>query len=234
MSGRHPSIPQWLVRPDQLGGPSVAGTFALKFIEVANLEVHAYYAMRTAAVGAPEVSALVATPAREPTQDMSARAAWVQSFGRLGDTEVGLIHVPIVDQPGQIITLAIAPPGSASPTWRLGFLEQVAPITHPQGIAGHSVDQSASLPEIRVTAMLGCEGHRHSGFFALAQPGAPTSYLPSTFFVVDLDGTVTQISQAAFTSGTIKGAANARAYVPPTHPSRATPGGTPPMPPYVC
>jgi hypothetical protein len=80
--------------------------------------------------------------------------------------------------------------------------------------------------------MLGYEGNRHSGFFAIAQPGAPRSYVPSTFFVLDLDGTVTQISQATFTSGTIEGATNVREYVPPTQPSTATPIGTP-TPPYV-
>jgi hypothetical protein len=115
----------------------------------------------------------------------------------------------------------------------LAFLEQIAPIAHPQGLEGRSVDQAAALPEVRVTAMLGYEGNRHSGFLAIAQPGTPTSYVPSTFFVLDLDGTVTQINLAAFTSGTIEGATNVRTYVPRTHPSRATPTGTPPTPPYV-
>ncbi len=226
VSGGGPYILKWSVRPDQLGGPSVAGTFALKFVEVVNLEVHAYYAMRTAVLGPPQVTALVTATARHPTQVMPARAASVQSFGRLGGMDVGVIRVPIVDQPGQVITLAIVPPGSASPAWTLAFL-------HPKGLEGHSVDQAATLPEVRVTAMLGCEGNRHSGFFAIARPGTPTSYVPSTFFVLNLDGTVTQISQAAFTSDTIEGATNVRAYVPRTHPSRATPTGIPPTPPYV-
>jgi len=48
---------EWRVRPDQLSAQSAAGTFALKLVEIVDLVVHAYYAMRTPAQGPPAVTA---------------------------------------------------------------------------------------------------------------------------------------------------------------------------------
>jgi hypothetical protein len=134
----------------------------------------------------------------------------VQSFGRLGGLEIGVIDVPILNQAGQALTLLLTPPGASEPTWTLTVLEQVRSEPHARSKTGLGGDTS-TFPEIRVAAFLTYPGNRHSGYFALAQPTSPTSDLPSVFFVSDFDGTVTQITQAEYAAGT----AASRASVPP-------------------
>src|SRR4051794_31757581 len=44
---RGPPSLEWWVRPDQLGAQSAAGAFAVKFVEIANLDLHVYCGMRS-------------------------------------------------------------------------------------------------------------------------------------------------------------------------------------------
>src|SRR5579884_4223726 len=85
-----PAIPSWWLRPDQLGAHSAAGTFAFKFVEIINLDLHAYYALRSSAPGPPQVAARMSAAAYAPQNaEAHAARAWVQSFGQLGDIDVG-------------------------------------------------------------------------------------------------------------------------------------------------
>jgi hypothetical protein len=241
-----PPGPTWWLRPDQLAAQSAAGTFAIKLVEIANLDVHVYYALRAPQPGPPRATASIVTTAC-PLEDVADRieVAWVQPFGQLGDLDLGVIHVGITDQPGQVISLAIIPPGAAAPPWTLSFLQlqQIAPIGHPQGMEGVSIDQGIALPEVRISSSLafqppatpGSEWHGWGGYVALAQAGTtPTSYLPTIFFVSGTDGTVEPISRTAFMSGSGSAAA---AYVPrQTYPPTPLPTGAAvqtPTPPYV-
>jgi hypothetical protein len=237
--GSRPPRSAWWVRRDQTGAQSSASAFAIKYLEITNLDLHCYNALRCPTPGPPRVAARVAAVAcpGDPVNGPAA-PAWVQAFGRLGTSEVGIIHVPFVNQPGQVFSLAITPPAAAAPAWTLTFLEQTARIAHPQGLAGLG-GNDALPPEIRVIAFLGYQGNRHSGYFAVAQSTTPTSYLRSVFFAVNPDGTVTQLSAAAFSAGTIGPEATAKAYIPaPPYPPTAAPRGasaaTPTPPPVRC
>jgi len=222
-----PFISSWWLRQDQTSARSAAGTFALKYVEILNLDLHAYYAMRAPTPGPPQATAQTTSTSCQPAAASGqVGPASVQSFGRLGDIEVGVIHVPVVNQPGQVVSLALTPPGATSPAWMLTFIEQVAPIAHPQGLEGMSIDPGASLPEIQISTNYGYQGDRDSGYFAIAQPGSPTSYLPSAFFVAARDGTITPVTPAEYTAGTFGPVASAKAYVPqPTYPPTSTPVG---------
>lgn len=101
------------------------------------------------------------------------------------------------------------------------------------------MNQVDLLPEVEAHTAFGYVGNRWSGYFALAQPGPPTSYVPSVFFVLEHDGTVSQISQADFTSGTYGADVNALVYAPhPTYAPTSTAVGmaqsTPAPPRVLC
>ncbi len=233
-----PVASSWWLRKEQTAAQSAAGTFALKAVEIINLDLHAYYALRSPTPGPPQATAQSTFASCQPAASgAQVGAAAVQSFGPLDDIDVGVIHVPIVDQPGQVVSLAITPPDAPSPAWTLTFLEQLAPIAHAQGLEGYSIDPAASLPEIQVETLFGYQVTRNSGYFAVAQPGSPTSYLPSTFFVGNRDGTITQITGEEFTTGTFMAVAPVKAYVPqPTYRPTASPVGAlvqTPTPPRV-
>jgi len=216
-----PHISPWVVHREETGTRSAGGAFALEYVEIANLHVHGYYAMLWPTPGPPTVQVRVAAGVLQtlpPTGQAAVRshvaAATVQPFGVLGGLEIGVIDIPVGNQAGQILTLLVRPPGESEPTWTLTFLEQVRPEPHPRSKAGLGGD-TTTFPELKLGAFLGYPGNRNSGYFALAQPTTPTSYLPSAFFVSDFDGTVNQITPAEFSAGT----ADVKAYVPtPPHP----------------
>jgi hypothetical protein len=219
-----PFISPWAFHPEQTGTRSADGAFALEYVEIANLHVHGYYAMRWPTSGPPTAEARIEPGASQPLSPggvappAPVRAhvtpATVQSFGRLGGLEIGVIDVVILNQAGQVLTLVMTPPGELAPTWTLTFLEQVRPEPHARSKMGLGGDTS-TFPEIRVGTFLGYPGNRHSGYFALALPTSPTSYLPSAFFVSDSDGTVARLTEAEFSAGTTGSKAPVKAYVPP-------------------
>lgn len=221
-----PHISPWALHREETGTRSADGAFALEYVEIVNLHVHAYYAMLSPTLGPPTVAVRVAAGTSQPPAlqaPAAPAAAWarivpasVRSFGRLGGLEIGVIDVPIRNQAGQILTFVVTPPDASVPTWTLTFLEQVRPEPHPRSKAGLGGDTS-TFPELRLGAFLGYPGNRHSGYFARAQPTSPTSYLPSVFFVSDYDGTVTRITEAEFSAGVAQ--VNADAPAPPHRPA---------------
>lgn len=205
-----PYISPWALHRDQTGTRSADGAFALEYVEIVSLHVHGYYAMRWPTPGPPAAEACIAAGASHPPSRAEVAsaafrahvaAASVMSFGQLGGLEIGVIDVQIPNQAGQVLTLVVTPPGAAAPTWTLSFLEQVRPEPHTRGKSGLGGDTS-TFPELRLGAFLAYPGNRHSGYFALAQPTSPTSYLPSVFFVSDYDGAVSQITEAEFAART--------------------------------
>jgi hypothetical protein len=237
-----PFVSPWAFHPEQTGTQSADGAFALEYVEIANLHVHGYYAMRWPTPGPPTVEARIARGASQPSAGGGVATpapvwahvvppATVQSFGRLGGLEIGVIDVPLLNQAGQVLTLVMTPPGALAPTWTLTPLEQVRPEPHARSKMGLGGDTS-TFPEIGVGAFLGYPGNRHSGYFALAQPTSPTSYLPSVFFVSDYDGTVARLTEAEFSVGTTGSTAPVKAYVPtPTHSPARGPAGVRPQNP---
>ena len=243
---RQAPIPEWWLRPDQVAAHSAAGTLAIKSVAIINFDLQAYYALCSPTPGPPQATAsLTTTACPTPAAADRTAVAGVQSFGRVGDIELGVLHLPITDQPGQLVTLLVAPPGATAAVWSLSVVQQVAPLGHPEGMQGLGVDQETALPEVRIAMALGYGQHGTlgdqftgwGGYFALAQPGTtPTSYLPSIFFVDAPDGTVAQISRADFLAGTLS-QEGVSAFVPrPTYPPTPPPTGAAvqtPTPPYL-
>src|SRR5579859_1207731 len=154
-----PYISPWVLHRDQTGTRSADGAFALEYVEIANLHVHAYYAMRWPTMGPPTAQARIAPGASQsltpggvappaPVRAHTSRPT-VQSFGRLGGLEIGVIDVPILNQVGQVLTLLITPPGAPKPTWTLTFLEQVRPEPHVRSKTGLGGDIT-TFPEMRL------------------------------------------------------------------------------------
>ena len=208
---RRPFRSPWVLHADSIAARSAEGAFALNYIEIADLYVYAYYTLRWSTPGAPvaEVrhtirraqSPSTSTFGVEPAFYAPVTPASVQSFGRLEGHEVGVIDMPILNQPGQRVALLVTPPGQGAPTWMLDFLEQVGVEHYEHSKTGLSGDSTA-IPDVQIVFMLGFPGNRHSGYFAIKQPTYPTSYLPSVFFVSDRDGHVSQLSEVEFALGT--------------------------------
>jgi hypothetical protein len=171
-----PAPHTWHLSPDHCSIQRAEGTFALKYVRITPQEWQFFYALQSPQSEVLQVSAASSLSAGDsplPGQPM-ARASTTQVLGRLGSASVGVIHVSLVDRPGQQIVLDIAFPGRSTPLWSLAPVQQLRALPHPGGFRYELSIPSTALPDI---AWYGPATSYHVGQFALqgANEAAPDS-----------------------------------------------------------
>lgn len=234
LTGAVHSVPgtiPWFASPGQQFAQSAAGTFALELGAVIGPTILLAYAMQTTVPGPPQVAVTVTDDACPGTIPRSLPSAKVYDFGRLGPDAVGIIAIPWQDQPGQVFTIDITPPGYPASVWHLAPLQQIAPSRIGGTIVGVAGDYRG-LPEILV-GMNGSPLLRggQTGFVAQQDPPGAPRYIAHVFFLVDVQGQVTQVSEAQYVAaGGGTGGANgtvAPITLAPTYPPTPTIPGAP-------
>ncbi|MGB8346557.1 MAG: zf-HC2 domain-containing protein [Ktedonobacteraceae bacterium] len=145
-SGGEPSFPPpsnvWEVEQDQTIARNAAGTFAVEYIDVTKKEFRFFYAFSSQYQGSPRIEVISSPPSGSKAVMQLITA--VQPLGSLDSFNVGVIHAPLLDRAGQLLTIQITMPGQHTPTWHLAPLKQLLKEPNPSNPAyyGLYLDQT--------------------------------------------------------------------------------------------
>ena len=122
-----PPTSPWEVEQDQTIARNAAGTFVVVYIDVTKKEFRFFYAFSSQYQGNPRIEVISSLPSG--SKAVIQLVTTVQPLGSLGSFEVGVIHAPLLDRTGQLLTIQITMPGQNTPTWHLAPLKQ--PLKEP-------------------------------------------------------------------------------------------------------
>jgi anti-sigma factor RsiW len=122
-----PPNSSWVVEQNQTIVRNTAGTFMVEYIDITKKEFRFFYAFSSQYQGDPRIEVLSSLPSGSSTAMQLVTT--VQPLGNLGSFNVGVIHAPLLDRTGQLLTIQITMPGQHTPTWQLAPLKQ--PLKEP-------------------------------------------------------------------------------------------------------
>lgn len=118
-SGKPPLIP-WELQQDQTATQNRGELFEVKYISITTKEFRIFYVVHSRNRDKPTVQVVSVSQIGTSTS----LATSVQSLGRLGTFDAGVLHVKIFHLTGQIIELHVTLAGKDEPTWKLAPLKQ--------------------------------------------------------------------------------------------------------------
>lgn len=128
----------------------------------------------------------------------------VQSLGKLGDFEIGVIHITDwKNRPGQLISLKVQPPtvvntnNNKNPVWDLPALQQLNPIS-PATTGGMFLSDTAGSPNVAFNGPSGLNFDRQAGFIWLDDVTRTVYSPPLIFIEIDQADKVTLVSQQEY------------------------------------
>jgi len=132
----------WELEKDQTIARNGAGTFAVEYIDVTKKEFRFFYAFSSQYQGSPRIEVISSPPSGSKAVMQLITA--VQPLGSLDSFNVGVIHAPLLDRAGQLLTIQITMPGQHTPTWHLAPLKQLLKEPNPSNPAyyGLYLDQT--------------------------------------------------------------------------------------------
>ncbi len=134
----------WIPQENQYSVKTGAGSFEIKDYVIDNLKIYIFFVMESQKPGLPGVTVLSSdagpyqpqpkpdaemTPVPTPTVDLKQSKAIPVKSVQIIDTfdriEVGMITLEVPDQPNQLVTFRITPPGDTQTTWQLTPFHQI-------------------------------------------------------------------------------------------------------------
>jgi hypothetical protein len=190
-SGRQPQA-IWQAQSGKASSQNAAGLFGVKAILVTPKEMLLFYAAQggNALVGSAGFSSPGgASPTLEPLGPGS-----IQPLGQVGGFDVGVVHVPWADRPGQELTLQLTPSASPGSEWR------VVPLKQASGDpARHSVEFLPLRDEpSQVRAELGALNRGGATTMLKLSALSAGQAAPSVMVRVDQGSVVSPVSETEF------------------------------------
>ncbi len=168
----------WLSQHAQLSVKSPEGSFELKAFVTSGLKFYLFYALQAEPTGLPLVEAFSSAGANftppmpktdsgititpNPTPDVSKAKVLqvnsIQSLGRFGEAELGMIVLELPDQPGQQLSLRVTPPGGIKTPWEITPFKQNSPVKDSQATESGSLQdlyqQGPTYSNVRIEMLM--------------------------------------------------------------------------------
>ncbi len=189
-----PTQSAWMYQYGQASLQHSHDEFSLKVIAITSQEFHFFYAYTFSHPGSPNITT---------TSNLEGSSALplpletrVQPLGVLGNVNVGVIHVRLLNRVNQSIELHISPPGESTQHWKLAPLKQMIDEMHPGVFTDLFSDlHPLGIPTIafNIPATTG-----QVAYFRLVQPAHSTSQPAYVFLKMDQPTLVSLITKEQF------------------------------------
>jgi hypothetical protein len=207
----------WYPQENQLSVKNAAGSFEIKDYVIEGLKIYLFYVMAADKPGLPQVTILSSDagpfqplPKPDSTEEIKPTATVdinqaktfpvnsVQTIATFDRVEVGIIKAEVVDQPNQLVTFLITPPGSTQTAWQLTPFHQINSVGKYGSRQGGTSLQTyqPQLPwytDVNVEMPIFGGDENTMGVIKITRAGSAT---PPLYFQVDAQGNLTPFSQA--------------------------------------
>jgi hypothetical protein len=187
-----PAPQVWTLQQGQTLVQNAGGTFALKYIEITSQEFRLFYALNSSYQGTLHVEAISYLASAPKT--ITHLLATVQLLGQLSTFKIGVIHMPLLNQAKQIISLQITLLTKNTPSWHIAPLKQL--INEPHNGSRYSF--STDLKELPNITLYGPVMQEQVAFFKDTSLKEPTSSPSRIFLRLDDPTKVAIITQAEY------------------------------------
>jgi len=197
-SGGRP-VPVWIAQAESSAAQNSKGVFGAQAALVTPEEILLFYAIQSQQKGNIEVTAFTSQSGKE--QDLKPLPVAIQSLGSMTDLEVGLIRIGWDNQPDQLITLKVTPPGVDNQNdrlpqqiWLVTPLKQLAPDPGKQSLQFLRFQNGQGAPSLLAVELGRLGGEDITAVLKMSGPknGNPI------YLRVDLQTNVTPITEAEF------------------------------------